>query len=129
MTSPVVVSIIDSMLFPDFGEVYQRKGFSNLVVDSVRKAVTLVKKQPADFIVVEFHYAYSTNYSGIYKSNIEVLLVSLRKYSPNTKVIILAKKKEIKFLNVLEVVDYPIHGVLQLPTTLTQMNNLLESTN
>ncbi|MBT7557073.1 hypothetical protein HN615_09130, partial [Candidatus Woesearchaeota archaeon] len=116
----------ESMMFPDFGALYQRKGIEEFRVDSVRKAVTLVKKQPVDFIVAEFSYAYSTNYSGIYKSNLEVLLVSLIKYSPNTKVIVLAKKKEMQYLNVLDVVDYPVHGVLQLPvTSLTSMEGLL----
>ncbi len=127
MSDPVVVSIIESMMFPDFGALYQRKGLKELRVDSVRKAVALAKKQAIDYIVVEFSYAYSTNYSGIYKSNIEVLLVSLFKYSPNTKVIVLAKKKEMQHLHVLDAVDYPVHGVLQLPTTIQAMENLLDT--
>ncbi|EEZ80525.1 MAG: hypothetical protein HON13_05360 [Candidatus Thioglobus sp.] len=126
MSNSIVISIIESMMFPDFGALYQRKGIEELRVDSVRKAVTLVKKQPADYIVAEFSYAYSTNYSGIYKSNIEGLLVSLIKYSPNTKVIVLAKKKEMQYLNVLDSVDYPVHGVLQLPASLSQMEDLLD---
>jgi hypothetical protein len=126
MSNSVVVSIIESMMFPDFGALYQRKNLTELRVDSVRKAVTLAKKQPVDYIVAEFSYAYSTNYSGIYKSNLEVLLVSLIKYSPNTKVIVLVKKKEMQFINVLDAVDYPVHGVLQLPTSIAQMENLLD---
>lgn len=126
MSNSIVISIIESMMFPDFSALYQRKGLTELRVNSVRKAVTLVKKQPINYIVVEFFYAYSTNYSGIYKSNIEVLLVSLFKYSPNTKVIVLAKKKEIQFLHVLDAVDYPVHDVLQLPTTSVQMEALLD---
>ena len=126
MSNSIVISIIESMMFPDFGALYQRKDLTELRVNSIRKATALVKKQPADFIVVEFFYAYSTNYSGIYKSNIEGLLVSLIKYSPNTKVIVLVKKKEMQFINVLKAVDYPLHGVLQLPTTPTQMESLLD---
>ena len=126
MSNSIVISIIESIMFPDFGALYQRKDLTELRVNSIRKATALVKKQPADFIVVEFFYAYSTNYSGIYKSNIEGLLVSLIKYSPNTKVIVLVKKKEMQFINVLEAVDYPLHGVLQLPTTPTQMESLLD---
>ncbi len=127
MSNSVVISIIESMMFPDFSVLYQRKGIEELRVDSVRKAVTLVKKQPVDYIVAEFSYAYSTNYSGIYKSNLEVLLVSLTKYSPNTKVIVLAKKKEMQYLDVLDAVDYPVHGVLQLPViSLASMEELLK---
>ncbi len=126
MAKPVVITVVESMLFPDFGTLYQKKGFEEHRVNSIRKAISLVKKQLPAYIVVEFFYAYSTNYSGIYKSNLEVLLVSLIKYSPNTKVIVLAKKKEIKYVDVLDAVDYPVHGVLQLPTTLLKMEALFD---
>lgn len=129
MSSSVVLSIVESPLFPDFSNLYQHKAMTELRVNSIRKAVSLVKKQSIGLIVVEFFYAYSTNYSGIYKSNLEVLLVSLIKYSPTTKVVVLAKKKEIKFLSVLDAVDYPLHGVLQLPASSMQMEVLLDETN
>ncbi len=129
MSSLVALSIVESPLFPDFSSLYQYKGMTELRVNSIRKAVTLVKKQSIDLIVVEFFYAYSTNYSGIYKSNLEVLLVSLIKYSPTTKVVVLAKKKGIKFLDVLDAVDYPLHGVLQFPTSSAQMEVLLDEMN
>ena len=92
MSSSIIVTVVESPFFPDFSDLYQHKGLLESRVDSIRKAISLIKKQPAAYIVVEFFYAYSTNYSGIYKSNIEVLLVSLLKYSPNTKVIVLSKK-------------------------------------
>ncbi len=125
--SKTVLSIAESMLFPEFASLYENLGWSEKRVPSVRKAASLVKKKPVDLIVAEFSYAYSTNYSGIYKSNLEVLLVSLIKYSPKTKVIVLANKKEIKYINVLDAVDYPIHGVLQLPTDLSSMEQLLST--
>ncbi|MCH9711026.1 MAG: hypothetical protein K0U20_00150, partial [Proteobacteria bacterium] len=126
MSNSTVLSIVESPLFPDFSELYQNKAMTELRVNSIRKAISLVKKQSIDLIVVEFFYAYSTNYSGIYKSNIEVLLVSLRKYSSKTKVVVLAKKKEMKFLNVLNAVDYPIYGVLQLPTSVSAFEALFD---
>jgi len=126
MPNPIIITIVESILFPDYSGLYQQYNLSERRVNSIRKALTLIKKQPIDFIVVEFFYAYSTNYSGIYKSNIEVLLVSLIKYSPKTKVIVLANKKEIKHIDVLAAVDYPLHGVLQLPTSLAQMKALIE---
>jgi hypothetical protein len=41
-------------------------------------------------------------------------------------VIVLVKKKEKQFINVLDAVDYPVHGVLQLPTSIAQMEDLLD---
>ncbi|SHN93449.1 hypothetical protein BHECKSOX_229 [Bathymodiolus heckerae thiotrophic gill symbiont] len=127
MSKLTVITVVESMLFPNYGNLYQDKGLEEYMVNSIRKAISLIKKRPAAVIVVEFFYAYSTNYSGVYKSNLEVLLVSLIKYSPNTKVIVLAKKKEMQFINVLNAVDYPLHGVLQLPTLPSQMKALLDS--
>lgn len=127
MSMPIVVSVVESMLFPDFEALYRQKGLEEHRVNSIRKAINLAKKHQPAYIVVEFFYAYSTNYSGIYKSNIEVLLVSLIKHSPKTKVIVLANKKEIKHVGVLDAVDYPLHGVLQLPTTQAQIEALLDS--
>jgi hypothetical protein len=40
--------------------------------------------------------------------------------------IVLVKKKEMQFINVLDAVDYPVHGVLQLPTSTAQMENILD---
>jgi hypothetical protein len=54
-------------------------------------------------------------------------LVSLIKYSPKTKVIVLANKKEIKHVGVLDAVDYPLHGVLQLPTSSDKIEALLDN--
>ncbi len=125
MSKPILVSVVESMLFPDYGDLYRQNALEEYRVNSIRKAITLVKKHQPAFIVVEFFYAFSTNYSGIYKSNIEVLLVSLIKHSPNTKIIVLANKKEIQHVGVLDAVDYPLHGVLQLPTTIQQMQALL----
>ena len=127
MSIETVLSVGESMMFPDFGELYQARGWTEYKVSSVRKATSLIKKQSIDLIVAEFVYAYSTNYSGIYKSNLEVLLVSLTKYSPNTKVIVLANKKDIQYLDVLKAVDYPIYGSLQLPADLSSMEQLLST--
>ncbi|WP_428088018.1 hypothetical protein [Candidatus Thioglobus sp.] len=126
MPNSIIITIIESPLFPNYSRLYEYKNLTELRVNSVRKAIALVKKQPAAFIVAEFFYAYSTNYSGIYKSNLEVLLVSLIKYSPNTKVIVLAKKKEMQFINVLDAVNHPLQGVLQLPTSPVEMQALLD---
>jgi hypothetical protein len=41
-------------------------------------------------------------------------------------VIVLVKKKEMQFINVLDAVDYPVHGVLQLPISPAQIEALLD---
>ena len=60
MPNPIAISIVESILFPDCSDLYLRKNITELRVNSIRKALTLIKKNPIDFIVVEFFYAYST---------------------------------------------------------------------
>jgi len=95
-------------------------------VSSVRQASSIIKKRSVDLIVAEFLYTYSTNYSGIYKSNLEVLLVSLIKYSPKTQVVVIANKDDFKYIHVLDAVEHPVLGALKMPTSLMGMRELLE---
>lgn len=125
MTQSNLVSIVESSMHPNYSDLYQKKGLTETKVNSVRKAINIIKKTPVDYIVAEFFYAYSTNYSGVSKSNLDVLLISLLKYSADTKIIVLAEKSEYKYVNVLDTLNFPIYAVLVHPTSSTQMENLL----
>lgn len=115
-------------MHPNYTALYHKKGLSETKVNSIRKAISLVKKQSVDIIVAEFFYAYSTNYSGVHKSNLDVLLVSLLKYSPRTRVIVMVQKEEKDYLTVLDAIDYPIHAVLVHPISAEQMEAALTIT-
>jgi len=121
-----VLTITESFVFPDFSSLYQSMDFKEERVSSVRQASSIIKKKSIDLIVAEFLYAYSTNYSGIYKSNLEVLLVSLIKYSPKTQVVVIANKDDFKYIHVLNAVEHPVLGALKMPTSLMAMRELLE---
>ena len=125
MKKQTLLSIIESPMHPNYTDLYQQKGLSEIRVNSIRKAINLVKKQPVDYIVAEFFYAYSTNYSGVHKSNLDVLLVSLKKYSPATRVIVLVEKGEKQYVDVLEALDYPLHALLVHPLSRQRMTAAL----
>jgi len=126
MATAEIISIVESSMHPNYSELYREKGLSETKVNSIRKAINLVKKQPVKYIIAEFFYAYSTNYSGVHKSNLDVLLVSLRKYSPDTRVIVMVEKSEFQYVNVLDALDFPIHAVLVHPVKPAQLESLLE---
>jgi len=126
MTQSTLISIVESSLHPNYNDLYQKNGLTETKVNSIRKAISLIKKQPVNYIVAEFFYAFSSNYSGVSKSNLDVLLVSLLKYSPNTRVIVLAEKAEFKYVDVLNELDFPVHAVLVHPTNAGQMEELLK---
>ena len=120
-----IISIVESSMHPNFSELYPENGLQELKVNSIRKAIAHLKKQSPSFVVAEFFYAYSTNYSGVHKSNLEVLLISLRKYSPGTRVIVLVDKQERQFVEVLQAVDFPLHAVLPHPVERVRMMDVL----
>lgn len=125
MRNPVLISVVESSMHPNYSELYGQKGLSEIKVNSIRKAISLIKKYPVKYIVAEFFYAYSTNYSGVHKSNLDVLLISLQKYSPQARVIVLVEKNELQYINVLTALNYPLHAVLVHPVSWQQLVKLL----
>ena len=125
MTNPVIFSIIESPAHPNFSELYQRLGFEELKLTSMRAAIKALKKQAPDIVVAEFFYGYGNNYAGINVSNLDVFLHSLQKYSTNTRLVVMVDKSERQYVNKLEAL-FPVDVVMQHPVSEVQMLALLE---
>jgi hypothetical protein len=106
---PTLLSIIESSMHPNFGRLYHKLGFEEKIVNSIRKAISLLKSQQPDFIVAEFFYGYGNNYAGVNISNLDVFLSTLQKYSPHTKVIVIVEKSERQYVDKLNEL-FPIHA-------------------
>jgi hypothetical protein len=89
-------SIVESPLHPNFSALFHRLGYEEIQLTSTRKAVSQLKKQVPDLVVADFVYGYSNNYSGIHISNLDVFLMSMQKFAPGTRVIILAAADELE---------------------------------
>ncbi len=126
MSQVDIISVIESPMHPRFSELYTELGFFEIKLNSIRKAINLIKKQQARYLVAEFFYAYSTNYSGVHKSNLDVLLVSLLKYSPATRIIVLADKEDARYIDVLDSLGFPLYAVLVHPVETAEMRALLQ---
>ena len=94
-------------MHPNYSAMYRELGLAELRVNSIRKAINLSKKLSPRFVIAEFFYAYSTNYSGVHKSNLDVLLVSLQKYSPASRLIVMADKEDAQYWHVLDELGFP----------------------
>ena len=125
MTNPVIFSIIESPAHSNFSELYQRLGFEELKLTSMRAAIKALKKQAPDIVVAEFFYGYGNNYAGINVSNLDVFLHSLQKYSTNTRLVVMVDKSERQYVNKLEAL-FPVDVVMQHPVSEVQMLALLE---
>jgi len=104
-----VLSIIESPTFPKLSAMFERLGVKEIQVGSTRKAMNALKTHKPDFIFAEFFYGYGNNYAGVNVSNLDVLLSSLPKYSPATKIIVFVMKDEEQYVGKLHAL-YPLHG-------------------
>lgn len=124
MTAPILYSIIESPSHPDFSALYRQKGIHEVQFQTMRKAMSQLKRQPPDFVVAEFFYGYANNYAGVNISNLDVFLFSLQKYAPQAKVIVMVEKKEREYVDPLNRI-FPLHAVLQYPVSKKDLGQLL----
>lgn len=98
----IVYSIIESAAHPDLSALYQRYGYQEVQMTSVRKAIQELKRQVPDLVVADFLYGYGNNYAGVNISNLDVFLYSLQKYAPACRVITLYEKSEQVYIGKLQ---------------------------
>ena len=117
-------SIIESPTHPNIGPFYKSLGIKETTIPSMRKALSLLKKEQPDFIVCEFFYGYGNNYAGVNICNLDVMLHSLQKYSPETRVIVMVDKSERQYVDkLLEL--FPLHAVFTYPVNEQEMRQAL----
>ncbi len=104
-----ILSIIESPTHPRLSSLYKTMGAREIKVNSTRNAIKALKTHKPDFIVAEFFYGYGNNYAGVNVSNLDVLLSSLPKYSPETRTIVFVQKEEAQYVEKLHAL-YPLHA-------------------
>ena len=125
MASKTLYSIFESGAHPKFSELYDSLDIEETQFSSMRKAISALKKQP-DYIVAEFEYGYGNNYAGVNISNLDVMLYSLQKYSPETKVIVLVDKSEFQYVDKLnEIIN--LKDILKYPVNKEQLRQAITS--
>lgn len=124
MPQKTVLSLIESPSHPKLSDLYKRLGLREIQVNSSRKAISVLKKDQPDFIVAEFFYGYGNNYAGVNVCNLDVLLSSLPKYSPDTKTIVFVQKDEVQYVQKLHEL-YPLHGVFLHATPESAIEDVL----
>ncbi|MDH5370508.1 MAG: hypothetical protein OEW99_10815 [Gammaproteobacteria bacterium] len=124
MSKKVLFSIIESPLHPNFIDLYQSLNIENVQFNSMRKAISHLKKQKPDFVVADFLYGYGNNYAGVNVSNLDVFLHSLQKYAPEAKIIVMVEKEELKHVDKLANL-FSLYAVLKYPVSEKEMSDKL----
>ncbi|MGD8407183.1 MAG: hypothetical protein PVG50_05230 [Thiohalophilus sp.] len=125
MSKPIVYSIIESPGHPDFSRLYQELGLQEVRLNSMRKAISQLRKQAPDVVVAEFFYGYGNNYAGINISNLDVFLHSLQKYAADARVIVMVEKGERPYVDKLAEL-FRLDVILVQPVSASQMRTELE---
>ena len=124
MAKKIIYSVIESPTHPHLTALYHKLGIEELSFKHMRKLISRLKKVQPDYIAVEFFYGYGNNYAGINISNLDVMLYSLQRYSPNTKVIVFVDKAERQYVDPLNTI-LPLHAVLTLPVKQAEVMDAL----
>jgi len=125
MVKALILSVVESPSHPNFSPLYRRLGFDEVKLNTQRKAIAELRKSSPAYLVAEFNYGYANNYAGVNISNLDTLLASLRRYSPQTRVIVLVEKTERRYVDKLAEL-FTLYRVLTLPVTPEQMAGILK---
>lgn len=94
---PVAFCIAETPAHPRLTEYLKSAGYDEMRFGSVRKALSALKKTRPDLVIADFIYAYATNYDSNHMSNLDSLLIMLRRKSSHQPVFVfLADKSEAR---------------------------------
>lgn len=119
-----IYSVIESPTHPYLTPIYKKLGLDELCFRSMRKLIKKIKQNQPDFIAAEFFYGYGNNYAGINLSNLDVMLYTLQRYSPKTKVIVFVDKDEYQFVTELNKI-LPLHATLIKPISEDKISKVI----
>ncbi|WP_078118848.1 hypothetical protein [Thiosocius teredinicola] len=124
MAPPLLFDIVESPTHPDLSALSDTLGYQRLAFNGQRKAIAKMKQTPPDVVVADFFYGYGNNYAGANVSNLDVLLRSLQRFAPASRVVILADRSEIRHIDKLKAL-FKLDTVVALPATLADLEQAL----
>jgi DNA-binding NtrC family response regulator len=120
-SKPVLLAITELGGYPNFTPVYQQAGYVVESANSVRKAISLLKKIQPAVIVAEFNFQSDFRDRT---SSLESLLAVVQRL-PNTKVIVFYEKEHEHQLAKLTA-RFPIHESLVYPVDVAKLVDCLQ---
>ena len=105
-----LLSIVEQGGYPLYDTIYQQAGYQVTMVESMRKAVSSIKKKLPDVIVAEFNFQSDFRDRT---SSLETLLASIQKY-PDTRVVVFYDRENTDKLNRL-LAARVVHTTLPYP--------------
>ena len=117
----LLLSIVEIGGYPDFGRLYQSKGFAVSQVDSMRKAVKVLKKDQPGVVVAEFNFQSDFRDRT---SSLETLMAMVQRM-PDTRVIVFYEQEQLPQLQRLLQV-FPVFATLTFPIDESELEAVLD---
>jgi len=117
-----LLSIVELGGYPDFADLYQRKGYEVSVASSMRKAMKLLKKLQPDVIVAEFNFQSDFRDRT---SSLESLMATVAQLKKPAKVIVFYEAEQRAQLARLLAV-FEVFETLPFPVLEAQLSHTLE---
>jgi hypothetical protein len=118
---PLLLSIVELGGYADLTALYQECGFTVITANTMRKALSLMKKQTPAVIVAEF--IYGPTY-GSQLSNFESLFAALQRDAPEAHLIALMDKANGPHFDKLKA-RFPAHHVFYFPLNQEELKRCL----
>lgn len=115
-----LLAVIELGGYPNLTPLYQALGFEVEVVNSQRKARSLLKRSVPDVVVAE--YIFQSDFRDR-TSNLETLMAVLQRH-PRVKVVVFYLPEQAEKLAILES-RFPLFAKLALPVTVEAVRDVL----
>lgn len=117
---PSLLAIVELGGYPNLLPLYQRLGFQVEIVNSQRKARSVLKSRVPDVVVAE--YIFQSDFRDR-TSNLETLMAVLQRH-PQVKVVVFYLPEQAPKLAILAE-RFPLFATIPLPVTLEQVETVL----
>ncbi|WP_455211482.1 hypothetical protein [Kaarinaea lacus] len=119
----ILLSVVELGGYPDLTALYEQCGFTVIKTNTMRKALSLLKKQSPAVIVAEF--IYGPTY-GSQLSNFESLFAALQRDAPSAHLIAFMDKTNSAHFDKLKS-RFAAHKVFYFPVNRDELKRYLET--
>lgn len=119
---PVLLAIIELGGYPDFSGVYRNNGYDVVTIDSVRKAVKLIRKLKPEVIVAEFNFQSDFRDRT---SSLETVFSSLQGVTDADVIVFYEKEYRHQFERLLS--RFTVFESLEFPIDEVRLNRALQA--
>ncbi len=116
-----LLAIVELGGYPDFRSIYERAGYSPRIVTSVRKAISELRREPADVVVCEFNFQSDFRDRT---STLESLLAVVSRQA-GTRMIVFYDREHVHHLEKLKA-RFPLYATIAYPIDMIGLEQALK---